>query len=141
MPVGAAAREDRRPTSRPERDRLVDRLAEREAVGEARGEAVAAAVRIGHRPGKRRGAERAAGADPAAEVAGGRDDDRRLGLELARLEPLGGVLPAPDQHVDLHAGAAQRRKLPRRRDEDGRAARGAQRGDVPAHEVDGVAAV
>ena len=41
----------------------------------------------------------------------------RLRLELAGLEALGRVLPAPDEHVHLNGGPAQRGELAGRGDE------------------------
>src|SRR5262249_36890175 len=91
--VGAATGQDHRAALAAQRDGLVDRVPEREPVREAGGEAVAAAVGVGDRPGDRRRAERPARANPAAELAGGGDDDPRLRLELTGFEPLGCVLP------------------------------------------------
>src|SRR5207248_4563191 len=99
--VRAPARENGSSALRAERNRLVDRTPESEPVREPGREAVAAAVRVRDGPRQRRRSERPTGTDPATKGAGGGDDDPRLGLELAGLESLGGVLPAPDEHVHL----------------------------------------
>src|SRR5579862_5056275 len=140
MLVRPAAREDGGAAARGERCDLVDRHAGAEAVREAGGEAVAAAVRVLDRAGNRRGAEGAARPKPAAEPAGGRDDKARRRIELDRVRPLARVLSAPDERVELLAGAMERLELARGRDEDLRPARRVHGGDVAAGEVDRVAA-
>src|SRR5579884_1828865 len=135
--VGAAAREDCGAALRPEGHGLVHRLPQREPVREPGGEAVAAAVGVGDRAWQRRGAERPTGTDPAAEGAGRGDDDGGLRVELAGLEPLGGVLPTADEDVDLHPAAPQRRELTGGGHEHGAVACRPQRGDVAADEVGG----
>src|SRR5205823_2176956 len=136
----ATAGQDGCPAARPDLDGLLHGAPLGERVGEPGREAVAAAVCVLDRAGERRSPKRAARPDPAAESARGGDDDARRRVELARLEALARVLPAPDDHVDLLLGPPQGPELTRRRDDDPRPARGPDGRDVAADEIDGIAA-
>src|SRR5437763_13247328 len=136
--VRAAAGEDGGAAAGAELDRLLRRAALGEREGQPGGEAVAAAVRVLHWARQRRGEIGAARIHPAAERAGGRDDELRPRLELARPVALAGVLPAPDECVELDVRVAQRLELARGRDEDRCPPGRLQRGLVAADEVDGV---
>ena len=82
-----------------------------ERVREARREAVARAVRVDDLAGRVGRGVRPARARPTTQAAGGRDDELRLGIELAGLVSLGVVLPAPDQGVELHPAPSKHFEL------------------------------
>jgi hypothetical protein len=118
----------------------VDRVeAGRKREREAGGEAVARSVGVGTRRRRLSGGEGAAGLRPAAEGAGGRDDESRRRIEISGLVPLRVVLPASDQHIELHRAPLQDAELPSSSDEHPRTPRGAERIDVSGAEVRGIA--
>src|SRR5207244_549718 len=82
--------------------------------------------------------KRASGLDPAAEPARGRDDDAGLRVEIPRAVELALVLPAADDRVELDAGRAERRQLPRCGNEDAAETGVVQGFRVAAREVAGV---
>src|SRR6266508_742809 len=105
--MGAAAHERLGPAKSGEGERLVPVRARPERERQAGGEAVAAPVGILDRPGRRHGAERAARLRPAAERAGGGDDEPWRRVELAWVIALALVLAAPHERIQLHAAATE----------------------------------
>src|ERR671931_2478632 len=87
------------------------------------------------RAGERCRQVRTAGVHPAAERARGGDDELRPRLEVAGAVALAGILPAPDEGVELDRALAEGLRLARRGDEERRPACRVQRGLVAAHEV------
>ena len=103
-------------------------------------EAVPGPVRVGRLGRERSGLVRAAGLSPAAERARRRHDEPGLGIELPGLVPLGLVLPARHERVELHRPLPERRELARGGDEHTSASRQEECVGVSRAEVDGVAA-
>src|SRR5688500_4973839 len=139
--AGAAARERERAPLGRERERLLHVHPLGQGVREPRREAVARAVGVLVGSGRSGGLVRPAGLRPAAERAGGGDDELRRRIEVAGLVALGVVLPARDERVELDARGVQRRRLACGRDEEARAARLADRLGVACGEVDAVRVV
>ena len=134
----ASPRQRQRAALGRKRERIRDRHPLREREREPRREAVARAVGVLVRRVGRGRLVGAAGLGPAAERAGGGDDELRGRVEIARLVALGLVLPARDEGVELDAGRPQRRQLTRGRDEHAGPAGLARRFGVPGREVDAV---
>ena len=110
----------------------------REREREPGGEAVARAVRVLERPRRDGRLVRPARLRPAAERAGGRDDEARRRIEVAGLVALGVVLAARDERVELDSRGVQRRQLARGRDEHARPPRLPDGRGVTGGEVDAV---
>src|SRR5262249_30485102 len=111
-----------------------------EREGEARCEAVPRAVRVRRVGWEGSGRVWTARLCPASERARRRHDQTRLGLELPGLVPLGLVLPARDERIELDRRLAQGRELAGGRDQYAAPAREEQRVGVARAEVHGVTA-
>src|SRR5258708_1854626 len=100
--VRAAAGDDGGPAARRERQSLPGLVSAAQSERQPGREAVARAVRVLDRPGLRRGLEGAARLGPAAERAGGRDDEPWRRLDLAGQVALTLVEGAADEPLQLH---------------------------------------
>src|SRR4051812_19387293 len=107
--VRAASGEDGGAAAGRERDRLGKLVLARERKSQPGCKGIAAAVRVHDRARPSRGTKRSAGLRPAAEGPGRRDDEPWLEVEVACVVALPLVLAAADEHVDLDAGAPNRR--------------------------------